>query len=170
MLIIDELWVLFSKAVIEGRSTQDIKNIITYYLENKSKGPSTIINLLSNNNNNNYISDHQILLAFLHLIEFEISEEDGEKAFNLFSFAAENNNIIAQYFLGETYYYGYPRSHDYISEAGCKVYSQFNKAFKLETIRRHAEDSKEQKIFHELLLCLRDGKFMEMTGNCLKIG
>ncbi|CAG8580321.1 19286_t:CDS:2 [Dentiscutata erythropus] len=104
MFIIDELWILFSKAVNEGRNTQDIIKIIKHYLKNISNEPRMIIKLISNNDN--FISD-QILLAFLHLIEFEISEEDGEKAFKLFSVAAENNNIIAQYFLGECYYYGY---------------------------------------------------------------
>ncbi|CAG8748097.1 6721_t:CDS:2, partial [Gigaspora margarita] len=73
---------------------------------NKFKEPSTIINLLSNNDNNNFISDQQIFLVFLNLIEFEIFEENGEKVFNISLFVAKNNNIIAQYFLDETYYYG----------------------------------------------------------------
>ncbi|CAG8757623.1 19072_t:CDS:1, partial [Gigaspora rosea] len=47
-------------------------------------------------------------------------------------------------------------SHDHISEAGHKVYSQINKAFKLETIQRQAGDSKNRKYL--------------ITSNCLIIG
>ncbi|CAG8666979.1 16356_t:CDS:2 [Cetraspora pellucida] len=51
-----------------------------------------------------------------------------------------------------------PRLHDFISESGHKIYTQFNKTFKLETIQRQAGDLKEQQAFRSLLLYLQDGK------------
>ncbi|PKK69856.1 kinase-like protein [Rhizophagus irregularis] len=109
IIIIGIVDLIFKKV---NKRTKKVKQRVLDYLNNYNIKSKEIYNWLLNNQNT---SESIFLLGYFNYYSIGTTE-DKEKAFNLFINASEENHILAQYFVGQSFeYYEKAANKDYAS-------------------------------------------------------
>src|SRR5581483_12140313 len=102
-IIIKEIVSFIFKILNEGIDFKLRKQHTLDYLSNHNINSLEIYNWLVNNQND---SDSIFLLGYFNSYGIETTEND-DKAFDLFLNASEKNHILAEFYVGACYQYGY---------------------------------------------------------------
>ena len=117
-MIIDEIVDLIFKEKNKGIDLDMINQQINNYVNSQSIALQEIVNWLSNNQKN---SNAIFLLGYFNLTGVEINA-NHEEAFDLFINASKQNHILAQFYVGSCYKYGYGITKD--EKLACKYYEK----------------------------------------------